>query len=91
MSADWDLDVDLAPGVSFLSALLACLLGKYLAYEIPLFLARAEHVALISIQAIAIISHQIDFSFIYVSCLLQDALESVLPPLRLAGLPHKYL
>jgi len=69
------------------------ILGKYLAYEISLFLARVENVSLISIQVMAIISHQIDFSFIYVSCLvfLQDAIRSECLALAAFGRSAAYI
>lgn len=55
-------------------------LGKNLCFKISLFLAAVKNVSLISIQVMAIISHQIDSSFIYVSCLfLQRAIRSDCP------------
>lgn len=62
------------PGDYFLR--LTLLLGKYLAYEISLFLASDEIAPLSSIQVMAISSHQIDFSFIYVSCSFRDRKKS---------------
>lgn len=69
-----DFRLVFCPRIIFFS--FALLLGKYLAYEISLFLASDEIAPLISIQVMAISSHQIDFSFIYVSCSCRNRKKS---------------